>query len=140
MYIETVPNRSSRPAVLLRESWREGPRVRKRTLANLSKWPPHLVDGLRILLKGVTAVEGPAAFDVVRSRPHGHVAAVLGLVRGLGLDRIVSPRPSPERDRVVAIIVARVLDPGSKLATARGWVRDTLAETLGVEDATEDDL
>ena len=145
MYIETVPNRNSPPAILLREGWREGGKVKKRTLANLSKWPPTLIEGLRVLLKGGAAVSRlDDAFDIVRSKPHGHVAAVLGTLRKLRLDRTIAGADSPERRRVLAMIVARVLDPGSKLATARGLAeataRDSLAETLGLEDCDEDDL
>ena len=145
MYIETVPNRSSPPAILLREGWREGGKVKKRTLANLSKWPPTLVEGLRVLLKGGAAVSRlDDAFDIVRSKPHGHVAAVLGTLRKLRLDRTIAGADSPERRRVLAMIVARVLDPGSKLAAARGLAeataRDSLAETLALEDCDEDDL
>ena len=145
MYIESVPNRNSPPAVLLRESFRDAGKVRKRTLANLSKWPPALVEGLRVLLKGGTAVSGTGdAFDIVRSRPHGHVAAVLGTLRDLRLDRTIAGADSPERRRAVAMIVARILDPGSKLAAARGLAgatsRDSLAGTLGLEDCGEDDL
>ena len=145
MYIEAVPNRNSPPAVLLRESYRLRGKVRKRTLANLSKWPPALVEGLRVLLKGGAAVARlDETFDIVRSRPHGHVAAVLGTLKRLRLDRIIGPQRSPERDRAVAMIVARVLDPGSKLATARGLAeataRDTLAETLGLGAVDVDGL
>ena len=145
MYIETVPNRNSPPAILLREGWREGGKVRKRTLANLSKWPPALVEGLRVLLKGGAAVARlEDAFDIARSRPHGHVAAVLGALKQLRLDRLIAPRRSPERDRAVAMIVARVLEPGSKLAAARNLAEatagDTLAETLGLGPLDEDDL
>ena len=145
MYIEAVPNRNSPPAILLREGWREGGKVRKRTLANLSKWPPTLIEGLRVLLKGGAAVSRlDDAFDIVRSRPHGHVAAALGTLRELRLDRTIAGADSPERRRVLAMIVARILDPGSKLATARGLAeataRDSLAETLGLEDCDEDDL
>ena len=121
MYIESVPNRNSPPAVLLRESFRDAGKVNKRTLANLSKWPPTLIEGLRVLLKGGAAVPRlEEAFDIVRSKPHGHVAAVLGTLRKLRLDRTIAGADSPERRRVLAMIVARVLDPGSKLATARG--------------------
>jgi hypothetical protein len=145
MYIERVPNRNSPPAILLRESFREGNTVRKRTLANLSKWPPELVEGLQTLLRGGTAVaQLHDAFDIVRSRPHGHVAAVLGTLRHLGLERIIDPDSSLQRHLVVAMIVARLLDPQSKLATARGLNADTLAHTLGEElglqAATADDL
>ena len=145
MYIESVPNRNSPPAILLRESYRDAGKVRKRTLANLSKWPTSLVEGLRVLLKGGTAVADlTAAFDIVRSRPHGHVAAVLGSVRKLRLERLIACAASPERARVIALIVARILAPGSKLATARGLAadtaRDSLAEELGIERVNEDEL
>ena len=146
MYIESVPNRNSPPAVLLRESFRDDNRVRKRTLANLSKWPPALIEGLRVLLKGGAAVPRlDDAFDIVRSKPHGHVAAVLGTLRKLRLERTIAGADSPERRRVLAMIVARVLDPGSKLATARSLAaadaaRDSLADTLGLADCDEDDL
>ena len=145
MYIESVPNRNSPPAILLRESYRDAGKVRKRTLANLSKWPPALVEGLRVLLKGGTAVADlTTAFDIVRSRPHGHVAAVRGTVRKLRLDRLIASAPSPERERAIALIVARILAPGSKLATARGLAadtaRDSLAEELGIEHVDEDEL
>ena len=145
MYIESVPNRNSPPAVLLRESFRDAGKVRKRTLANLSKWPPALVEGLRVLLGGGAAVSRlDDAFDIVRSKPHGHVAAVLGTLRKLRLERTIAGADSPQRRRTLAMIVARILDPGSKLATARGLAadaaRDSLAETLGLEDCGEDDL
>jgi transposase len=132
MYIEHVPNRNSPPAILLRESYREGKRVRKRTLANLTKWPTHLVQGLRTLLRGGTAVEDlEEHFEVIRSRPHGHVAAVLGTLRKVGLDRILAPSPCPERERVIAMICARIVHPGSQLATARALAEETLFSSLG---------
>ena len=144
MYIETVPNRNSPPAILLREGWREGGKVKKRTLANLSKWPQAKIDALRRLLKNEPLVGRDDAFDIVRSRPHGHVAAVLGTLERLRLDRLIASSASPQRQRALALIVARILDPDSKLATARGLAeataRDTLAETLGVGDTDEDDL
>ncbi len=145
MYIESVPNRNSPPAVLLRESYRQHGKVKKRTLLNLSHWPPALVAGLRLLLKGGTAVPRlDEAFDIVHSRPHGAVAAVLGTLQRLGLERLIDPQPSPQRARVLALIVARVLQPGSKLATARSLAaasaHDTLAETLGLGALDEDDL
>ncbi len=145
MYIESVPNRNSPPAVLLRESYREGGKVRKRTLANLSKWPPEVIEGLRVLLKGGRAVSDPCeAFDIIRSLPHGHVAAVLGTLRKLKLDRIIGSSPSARREHVLALIVARILFPGSKLAAARGSASDTanssLAEILDIEGADKDDL
>ena len=145
MYIEAVPNRSSPPALLLRESYRENGKVRKRTLANLSKWPPALVENFRTLLKGGTAVSRlDDSFDLVRSLPHGHVAAVLGTIAKLRLERLLDPEPSKERDRVVAMIAARILDPGSKLATARGLeaatAHNTLAEVLELGPLDEDAL
>ena len=145
MYIESVPNRNSPPAVLLRESYRLEGKVKKRTLANLSKWPTRLVEGLRVLLKGGSAVaELSQAFDIVRSRPHGHVAAVLGTLRRIGLERMIASRRSLERQLVLAMIVARIIEPRSKLATARGLDSETLSSSLGevlqVESADADDL
>ena len=145
MYIEAVPNRDSPPCILLRESYRVGNKVRKRTIANLTRWPPELVEGLRSLLRGGTTVEDlSACFDVVRSRPHGHVAAVLGTLRRVGLERRLSTRRCRHRDRVVAMIVARIIDPSSKLATARGLDpqtgSSTLAALLDLGSVDEDDL
>ncbi len=145
MYIEQVPNRKSPPAILLRESYRQGKTVRKRTLANLTKWPKHLIDGLLTLLRGGTAVDRlEETFEVVRSRPHGHIACAMGIVRQLGLERMLAPTRSRQRDLVVVMMVARIVEPRSKLATARGLGEETqcssLAELLGIEQADEDDL
>jgi len=144
MYIETVPNRNSPPCVLLRESFRQGGKVRKRTLANLTHWPPGLVEGLRRLLKGGKVVEELPDFDIIRSLPHGHVAATLGTLRKVGLDKLIAARRSRQRDLVVAMMVARVIDPRSKLATARGLSGETaftsLGELLGVSDADANEL
>lgn len=139
MYIDIVPNRNSPSAILLRESYREGKRVLKRTLANLSHWPAKIVERLRILLRGGTAVERfEDSFEIERSLPHGHVAAILGTLQKLKLDTLIAPQRSKERDRVVAMIVARIFDPRSKLATARGLDEDTststLADWLGVQE------
>jgi len=133
MYIEVVPNRNSRPAVLLREGWRDGARIRKRTLANLTDWPSSQVQALRAVLKGdYDLLAAPAAgFSIERTRPHGHVAATLGTVRRLGLEPLMAPARCPERDAVVAMIVARILEPRSKLATARQLHSTTLTSTLG---------
>ncbi|HLM67268.1 MAG TPA: IS1634 family transposase, partial [Longimicrobium sp.] len=120
MYIDVVPNRSSPPAVLLRESSREGGKIRKRTLANLSALPPDAVEVLRRALKGEKLVPAGESVQVERSTPYGHVAAVLGTIRRLKLDQVLGTKRSPERDRVLAMVVARVLAPDSKLATARG--------------------
>ena len=144
MYIETVPNRKSPPAVLLREGWREGKRVRKRTLANLTSWPAEKVETLRRLLKNEPLVSRDDAFDITRSLPHGHVAAVLGTLHKLRLERTIAGAASPERNRVLALITARILAPGSKLATARGLAeataRDSLASVLELGKIDEDDL
>ena len=144
MYIERVPNRNSPPAILLRESYREAGKVKKRTLANLSKWPADLVDGLKVLLGGGRAVARlDSAFDVVRTRPHGHVAAVFGCARRIGLERHLGARCA-QRDLALALIVARVLAPCSKLATARGLQaetrRDSLADVLDLDEVDENNL
>ncbi len=140
MYVDIVPNRNSPPAVLLREGWRENGKVKKRTIANLSSWPMEKVETLRRFLKNEPLVGRDDAFDIVRSLPHGHVAAVLGTLKKLGLDRLIDPKPSPERDQVLAMIVARILEPASKLATARGLAEATAVSTLGeVLDAEMDE-
>jgi transposase len=133
MYIAVVPNRNSPPAILLRESFREQGKVKNRTLANISHWPPAQIEALRQVLKGNTQVTPPLAeaFEVVRSLPHGHVAAVLGTLRRLKLDQLLAP--GPERTRVLALIAQRILEPGSKLATARALRSETAHSTLGGE-------
>ena len=145
MYVAVVPNRTSPPAILLRESYREGRQVKSRTLANLSAWPAAKLEALRRVLRGAP-VGGPLAeaFTLVRTRPHGHVAAVLGTLRRLGVDRLLAAQRSRERDLCVAMLVARILAPRSKLATARALGTETLAsslgEVLGVADADADAL
>ena len=144
MYITSVPNRGSPPCILLRESYRQDGKTRNRTLANLTHWPPHVVQGLSTLLKGGHVADPGGGFQIVRSLPHGHVAAVLGTLRRIGLDQIINSRPGRQRDLVVALIVARVIDPGSKLAAARGLCEQTastsLGETLNLSDADEEEL
>jgi transposase len=140
MYIETVPNRNSPPAILLREGWREGGKVRKRTVANITHWPKEQIEALRLVLKGERLVSPDEAFVIERSIPHGHVEAILGTIRKLGLDRIIASKGSRERNLVLAMITERLMFPCSKLATTRLWHDSTLAEELGVADATEDDL
>jgi transposase len=131
MYIESVPNRGSPPAILLRESFRDQGRVRKRTLANLSAWPSALVEGFRTLLKGGVAVAADG-IRIRRALPHGHAAAVLGTIRAIGLDRPLG-RPSDKRLAPVAIalIASRLVSPASKLATARDLAADTACSSLG---------
>lgn len=144
MYIEAVPNRSSPPAILLRESYREDGKVKKRTLANLTHWPSDKVEGLRRVLRDETLVCAEDAFECVRSLPHGHVVAVLGALKKIGLDRLISSKRSSERDRVLALIVQRILAPGSKLSTARALAPETatstLGEVLGISGCSEDEL
>ena len=131
MFIDVVPNRSSPPAVLLREAWREGKRIRKRTLANLSSLAPAQIDALRRILRGETLVPvEETGFEIRRTRPHGAVAAVVGMVRKLGLESLLAARPSRERSIVLALICARVLEPSSKLATARALLSETASSTL----------
>ena len=115
MYIETVPNRKSPPCILLRESYRQDGKVKKRTVANLSKWPADLVENFRLLLKGGTVMERiDESFDVLRSRPHGHVAAVIGSLRKTGLDRMIAGKGLKEHALSIAMIAARIIDPQSK--------------------------
>ena len=140
MYIESIPNRNSPPAILLREAWREGKRIRKRTIANLSQWPSEKVEALRRFLRDAPMVMSQEAFVIEESRAHGHVEVVLGMIKKLGLDELIASRRSRERDLVVAMIAERLLHPCSKLATTRLWHTTTLAEELGVTDADEDDL
>src|SRR6478609_4514624 len=117
MYIEHVPNRHSPPAVLLRESYRDGNTVKKRTLANLSSLPAEVIEGLKVLLRGGVAVSSAeAAFVIERSLPHGHVAAVLGAARACGAEQWFASAPEELRSVLLAMLCARVLGPASKLA------------------------
>jgi transposase len=140
MYIETVPNRHSPPTILLREAWREGPHVRKRTLANLTHWPTPKIEALRLLLQDVPLVSAQSLFVVESSLPHGAVEAVVGTMRRLGLDALLASKPCRERQLVLAMIAERLLHPSSKLGTTRLWHTTTLAEELEVANANEDDL
>src|SRR5438132_3674908 len=140
MYIETVPNRNSPPAVLLREGWREGSKTLKRTLANLSHWPQRKIDAFRRLLQDEPLVSPQDLFRTRQTLPHGHVEAILMAMHKLGLDSLLAAKRCRERDLVMAMIATRLLHPCSKLATTREWHTTTLAEELSVADATEDDL
>jgi Transposase DDE domain len=133
MFIDVVPNRQSPPAILLRESFRDGKTTRKRTLANLSKWPVHKIEQLRRVLRDEPLVAPDEVFTVERSMPHGHVEAILQAMRQLGLDTLIAAKRCRERDLVLALIVERLLQPSSKLATTRLWETTTLGETLGVQ-------
>src|SRR6266404_3953375 len=140
MYIETVPNRNSPPAILLREGWREGNKTLKRTLANLSDWPQEKIETFRRLLRDEPLVSPQDLLSTKKTRPHGHVQAILMAIRKLGLDSVISAQGGRERDLVLAMLVERLLAPCSKLATTRHWHSTTLAEELGVSEATEDEL
>ena len=145
MYIEAVPNRNSPPAILLRETYRQNGRFCKRTLCNLSHWPTAHVEGLRGVLKGGTVIPAERdAFTVIRSLPHGHVAAAVGLARKIGLEGILGPDGNRCRDLVLAMLVSRILDPVSKLATARALspatASSSLGEALGLGDVDDDEL
>jgi transposase len=145
MYIESVPNRNSPPAILLRESYRENGKVRKRTLCNLTDWPTAHIEGLRGVLKGGTVIASDRdAFTVTRSLPHGHAALALGAARKIGLDSILGAAGDRCRALVLAMIVARIIDPGSKLALARALSPATAASSLGkildLGDVDEDEL
>jgi transposase len=147
MYVATVPNRKSPPAILLRESYRQDGKVKTRTLANITHLAAQQIAALRSALDGsltVPATPLPDSFRISRSLPHGHVAAVLGCLRKLQLDSILDPVPSRQRDLVIAMIVARIIEPASKLATARGLHCDTLhhslGETLHLDSADETEL
>jgi len=140
MYIETVPNRNSPPAILLREGWRDGKKTLKRTLANLSHWPEPQIEILRRALRGETLVSPKDLLTTGQTSPHGHVEAVLAMIRQLDLEVVIASKRCRERDLVVAMIVQRLISPSSKLATTREWHTTTLAEELGVQDASEDDL
>jgi len=144
MYVAVVPNRNSPPAILLRESFRQDGRVHNRTIANLSDWPPSKVEALRQVLKGAVASASADSFQILRSHPHGHVAAAVGSLRKLGLERLIAAEPSRQRDLVVAMIAARIVEPSSKLATARALDTETLSnslgELLGLQQVQDDDL
>ena len=145
MYVATVPNRTSPAAVLLRESYRDGDKVKSRTIANLTHWPTDKVDALRRVLKGETHLSTAAtSFQIERSLPHGHVAAVLGMARKCGLDRLLPRQPERLAKLALAMIVARVIEPAAKLATARQLGEATAAHSLGavlgLADVDEDEL
>jgi Transposase DDE domain len=131
MYVARVPNRNSPPAILLRESYRAGDKVKTRTLANLSAWPEAKIQALARLLKDEAALAASDRFAIERSLPHGHIAAVLGMARKLGLDRLLPQRPSRLSKLALAMIVARVVEPAAKLATARQLSEATATHSLG---------
>jgi len=140
MYIDIVPNRKSPPAILLRESIRQGEKIVKRTLANLSSLSIDQAQAIRRILKGEKLVQPEEHFTVLSSRPHGHAEAVLLTIRRLGLDKLIFSRRCKERDLVIAMIASRIICPQSKLALTRDLENTTLGESLGIEGVDEDDL
>src|SRR5437870_6928368 len=132
MYVAVIPNRGSPPAILLRESYREAGKTKNRTLANLSRWPAERIEQLRAVLRGDQMVPAAEAVEIVRSLPHGHVLATLGTARRIALDAVL-PRRAPQRrrDLALALIVARLLEPAAKLATARMLDPATASHSLG---------
>ena len=140
MYIDIVPNRGSRPAVLLREVHRDGNKVIKRTVANLTSWPQEQVEALRLILKGEKMLPADQALGIEMSTPHGHVEAILGTIRRIGLDQMISSTPSRERDLVLGMIAQRLIGSGSKLSATQLWNQTTLADELNVSDANVNEL
>jgi len=132
MYVAVVPNRGSPPAILLRESYREAGKTKNRTLANLSRWPAERIEQLRAVLRGDKLLPAAEAVEIVRALPHGHVLAALGTARRIALDTLL-PRRAPQRrrDLALALIVARLLEPAAKLATARMLDSATASHSLG---------
>jgi hypothetical protein len=140
MYVATVPNRGAKPTILLREGYRENGKVKNRTIANLTRLPPNAIEILRRILRGESVATVDEAIEVVSSRSHGQVEAVLGTMRKLGFEGLIAGRRCRERDLVLGMIASRVFAPSSKLATTRTWQTTTLPEQMHIEDATEDDL
>jgi hypothetical protein len=141
MYIDFVPNRGSKPAILLRESIREGKRIRKRTIANLSALTLEQAETIRLVLKGEQLAPAGSSLECIRSLPHGHVEAVRTAMRRLGFEKLIDGKASRERDLVAAMVAGRIVAPeASKLAMTHTWADTTLAEELGVADAHEDEL
>ncbi|MBK6975618.1 MAG: IS1634 family transposase [Sterolibacteriaceae bacterium] len=140
MHIHIVPNRGSAPTVLLRESYRDGARVGKRTLANLSSLSHAQVEAIRAVLRGERLCPVAQGFEIARSRAHGHVQAVATAMQRLGLASLIATKPCRERDRVLAMVASRIVAPQTKLATTRWWHTTTLAQDFAVTEASEDDL
>jgi len=138
--VKKVEKGATYESILLRQSYREGAKVRKRTLASLTALPAPVIDAVERMFGGEVLVPAHEALTNTRSLPDGHVLAVLGTTRKLGLDDHTDPRSSRERDLVLAMVAVRVLEPASKLATTRLFSSTSLGPTLGVEGATDDEL
>jgi hypothetical protein len=139
-YIDIVPNRHSPPAILLRESVREGQKIRKRTLANLSSLSLEQAEAIRLILKGQPLMPVEEAFTIETTHAHGHIRAVWEAMQRLQLKSLLASRPSRQRDVVTALVVARLLKPPSKLATHRWWKHTTLAMELGLGEVSDEEL
>jgi hypothetical protein len=137
MHVEWVPNRGRRPTILLRETWREGKQVKKRTIANLTEWPEGKIEALRKVLRGEMVLT-ETAVTIEQSLPHGQVEAIVGTIKKLGLDNLIAAKPC--RDLVIAMIAGRLIHPSSKLAATRLWHTTTLADELSIGDADENEL
>src|ERR1700723_4025118 len=140
MHVDTVPNRTSRPTYLLRESYREGKKVHKRTRANLSSLSDEQIESIRAVLSGQSMPPVEQLWQTIRSRPHGAVQAVRVAMQRLGFESLLASPPSAERDAVCSMVAARTLSPQTKLATTRWWHTTTLPEEFGVTEADENDL
>lgn len=140
MYVATIPNRGAKPTIIIREGYRENGKVKNRTIANISHWPKEKIEALRLVLKGKKLAEVDKLFEKLESKHHGHVQAVLKVIDLLGLDKLISAKHCPERDIIVAVIVARLCSPDSKLAMTRWWNDTTLPDLLGLEGVDEKDI
>jgi len=140
MYIDVVPNRNSRPAILLRKAKRVAGKIVKTTLENLTDWPQEKISALQALLRGERLVPRDSIFAVEKTTPHGHIEAVMGVIKKLKLDTLISSTRCRERDLILSMLIQRLIHPCSKLATTRLWHSTTLAEVLSVEDADSDEL
>ncbi len=140
MYIATIPNRGSRPTTIIREGYREKGKVKNRTIANITHWPREKIEALRLVLKGKKVIEVDKLFEKLESKHHGHVQAVYIAVKRLGLDKLIFSKACRECDIILAVIIARICEPDSKLAMTRWWQDTTLPALLDLEDVDEDDI
>lgn len=140
MHIERVPNRQSHPTVLLRECYREDGKVKKRTLGNLTGLPDEMIEAIRVVLKGGRVIPADSAMTIEHSMPHGHVAAVAGVMKSLGVASLLGRTPTRHRKLILAMIAQRILEPASKLATHRLFNTSTLGDEFQVADANKDEL
>lgn len=140
MYVAEIPNRGSKPTIIIREGYREDGKVKNRTVANITHWPADQINALKLVLKGKKIAAVGELFEKVESKHHGHVSAVLKVIDRLGLDKIIFAKPCSERNIIIAVIVARLCRPDSKLAMTRWWKDTTLPEMLNLENVDEDDI